>query len=69
MYKDNLKQSTLSAKKTGSIASEDSAIKLDTTETRQRQAFSYEKESDGARGYGEYIVQGNNTIPTLCVIT
>jgi hypothetical protein len=43
----------LSAKKTASIASEDSAIKVDTVDSsRQRQAFSYEKELDGATGYG-----------------
>ncbi|XP_053382854.1 uncharacterized protein LOC123540362 isoform X3 [Mercenaria mercenaria] len=51
LYRDNLKKSTKSAKKTASIASEDSAIKVDTTDSRQRQAFSYEKELDGASGY------------------
>ncbi|KAL4217589.1 hypothetical protein ACF0H5_022331 [Mactra antiquata] len=48
LYKDSLKKQ--SEKKTRSIASEDSAIRMDT-DTRHRQAFSYEKELDGATGY------------------
>ena len=47
-------------KKTASIASEDSAIKVDTVDnTRHRQGYNYE---NGATGFDEY--DGNDLICT-----
>lgn len=55
MYQEKLRKSNL-AKQTASIASEDSAIKVDTTDsTRHRQGYSYE---NGATGFSDYEKKG-----------